>query len=90
MSASENEQIQQIMQRFIDLANTIKDEGIEPRMITVGLMRASCVYSTYVVAGNEGGLNESGVEKVAEAYKQQLAFIQQVKRQADEAGEVEQ
>ena len=82
MSDSENEQLQQIMQRFIDLANVIKDEGIEPRIITVGLMRASCVYSTYVVAGNEGGLNESGVEKVAEAYKQQLAHIQQLKRQA--------
>lgn len=90
MSDSENEQIQQIMQKFIDLANTIKDEGVEPRIITVGLMRASCVYSTYVVAGNEGGLNESGIEKVAEAYKQQLAFIQQLKRQADEADQAPQ
>jgi len=85
MSESENNQIQEVMQKFVDLANGIKDEGIDPRIITVGLMRASGVYSTYVVAGNEGGLNESGIEKVAEAYKQQLAFIQQAKRQANES-----
>lgn len=81
---SENDQVQEAMQKFIDLANGIKDEGVDPRIITTGLMRASCVYSTYVVAGNEGGLNESGIEKVAEAYKQQLAFIQQAKRQAND------
>ena len=86
MSDSENEQIQGVMQKFIDLANSIKDEGIEPRVITVGLMRASCVYSTYVVAGNEGGLNESGVEKVTEAYRQQLSFIQQINQQDSEGG----
>ena len=86
MSDSENEQIQGVMQKFIDLANSIKDEGVEPRVITVGLMRASCVYSTYVVAGNEGGLNESGVEKVTEAYRQQLSFIQQIKQQEGQGG----
>ena len=70
------------MQRFIDLANEIKDEGEEPRVLAVALTRASCVYSTYVIAGNQGGLNESGVEKLTDVYRQQLNEIQILKRQA--------
>ncbi|MEH6516440.1 MAG: DUF3144 domain-containing protein [Halioglobus sp.] len=80
MADSENEIHQAVMQKFIDLANTIKDDGTPPRVISAGLMTASCVYSTYTVAGNGGGLNESGVEKVTDAYRRQLQMIQDARR----------
>ncbi|MAC33074.1 MAG: DUF3144 domain-containing protein [Haliea sp.] len=75
------------MQRFIDLANTMKNEGVPTRVISAGLMTASGVYATYTVAGNSGGLNPSGVDKVAEAYKENLQRIQEAKREEAQAAQ---
>ncbi|QIB67731.1 DUF3144 domain-containing protein [Kineobactrum salinum] len=69
------------MQRFIDTANGMKNEGMPTRVISAALMTASGVYATYTVAGNNGGLNPSGVEKVTAAYKQSLENIQKAKRE---------
>lgn len=88
MTATDQEQHHQCMQRFIDLANTMKNEGVPTRVISAALMTASGVYATYTVAGNNGGLNPSGVDKVTQAYKENLQRIQQAKReQAQEAGQ---
>lgn len=81
MAVSEAENHQQCMQRFIDLANTMKNEGVPTRVISAALMTASGVYTTYTVAGNQGGLNPSGVEKVIQAYRQNLENIQRAKRE---------
>jgi len=49
-------------------------------------MTASGLYATYSVAGNEGGLNASGIDKVTAAFKQNLENVQRAKReQADAA-----
>lgn len=77
---SENEIHQAVMQKFIDLANSIKDEGTPPRVVSAGLITASCIYSTYTIAGNDGGLNESGVDKVVDVYRHQLQMIQDARR----------
>jgi hypothetical protein len=74
MADSENEIHQTVMQKFI------KDEGTPTRVVSASLMTASCVYSTYTVAGNGGGLNESGVDKVTDAYRRQLQMIQDAKQ----------
>ncbi|MDX1733088.1 MAG: DUF3144 domain-containing protein [Halioglobus sp.] len=66
--------------RFIALANEMKDEGIAINVVSGGLMTASGLYATYVVSGNEGGLTESGVDKVAQAYKKELARVQDMKK----------
>jgi ribosomal protein L19 len=42
------------------------------------------------VAGNQGGLNESGVEKLTDVYRQQLNEIQILKRQAADRASGEQ
>jgi len=78
---SEQQQHQQCMQRFVDLANTLKNEGLPTRVISAALMTASGVYTTYTVAGNAGGLNDSGIEKITEAYRQNLQNIQLAKRE---------
>jgi hypothetical protein len=71
----------QCMNRFIDVANTMKDEGIDIQVISHALMSASGVYTTYTLGGNEGGLTESGIEKVSLVYKRELERIQQSKKE---------
>ncbi|NQX87970.1 MAG: DUF3144 domain-containing protein [Halioglobus sp.] len=68
------------MDRFIELANSIKDAGVDTRLISHALMSASSVYTTYAYAGNEGGLTQSGIEKVVAAYQSELERIQELKR----------
>jgi len=71
----------QCISRFIDLANTMKDEGIDIQVISHALMSASGVYTTYTLGGNEGGLTQSGVEKVSLVYKRELERIQKRKKE---------
>jgi hypothetical protein len=44
-------------------------------------MSASAFYATFVAAGNDGGLNPSGVDKVTEAYKATLERVQTYKKE---------
>ena len=80
MTKSEYEMHEKCVDRFVDLANTLKNEGIDIKVISHGLMSASCVYTTYTVSGNEGGLTQSGVEKVIQVYKSELERIQKIKK----------
>ena len=77
------EQHNKATHRFIDMANEMKNEGLPTELISAALMSASGVYATYVAAGetNNGVLQSSGVNKVAEMYHQTLAHIQERKRE---------
>ena len=79
MAKTEDQQYAECMQRFIDFANSMKDEGIETRLVSAGLMSASAIYGTYAFAGNDGRLAPAGVEKMLEAYRQQLEQVQLAK-----------
>lgn len=81
MAKSAEEVHQECMQRFIKLANEMKDEGTTTQVVSSGLMTASAVYATYAMGGNTGLLNEAGVDKVTEAYRHQLEQVQLVKRE---------
>lgn len=71
---------------FIDLANRMVNErGFDRNLISAALMAASGVYATYIAAGNQGFLADKGVEKVAALYKNNLAYIQQRKKEELEA-----
>jgi hypothetical protein len=80
MSNDQGAQHDECMRRFIALANELNDDGVPSNVVSWALMTASGIYATYSVAGNEGGLTEAGVDKVAEAYKKNLANIQSVKK----------
>jgi len=80
MTKSDTEAHQQCVQRFIDLANAIKNEGIDVNIVSGGLMSASALYASYLVGGNSGGLTPSGVDKVAAVYKRELERIQKIKK----------
>ncbi len=84
---SEAEKYQRLVNRFIALANNMKDEGLDPAMVSDAMMFASGIYATYLAAGNTGGLTESGIDKVAERYRQRLTEVQAAKKQGATGGD---
>ena len=70
-----------LSERFIALANEMKNEGKSQQMVNAALMSASGIYATYTAAGNAGGLNSSGVDQVVAVYKANLENVQKLKRQ---------
>lgn len=87
MSDDQAHQHDDCMQRFVDLANTMKDEKVPVSVVSWALMTASGIYATYSVTGNSGGLNPTGIDKVADAYRQNLSNIQALrKNQQDQQG----
>ncbi|MEP4485453.1 MAG: DUF3144 domain-containing protein [Halioglobus sp.] len=77
---SEQDQLHEGINRFIGVANEMKDSGVPIHVVSTAMMRAFCVYATYSVAGNTGGLTESGVEKMAEVFKEELAGVQAARK----------
>jgi hypothetical protein len=82
MSKSDEEQLQECMQKFIEQANGMKEAGLEPRVVSAALMTASAVYATYVFAGNNGRLNAAGVDRLTGGFKEQLQRVQDAKKAA--------
>jgi hypothetical protein len=70
-----------VAERFIALANEIKNEGKPLALVNAALMSASATYGTYAAAGNQGYLKPSGVDRLVETYRAQVANIQEIKRQ---------
>ena len=77
---SDAQKHQHCTERFIEVANDLKNEGYDIQLVSAALMAASGIYATYSVAGNEGGLNPSGVDKVVERYRKNLESVQSIKR----------
>lgn len=84
---SERESHNECTTRFVDLANTLKNEGHDTQLISAALMAASGIYATYLTAGNTGGLQPSGVDKVVMMYRRNLEHIQERKKAEKEAQE---
>ncbi len=73
--------------KFIELANELKNEGYEGQLVSAALMSASGIYTTFITAGNAGGLQPSGVDKVVMMYRRNLEHIQERKKAEREAAE---
>jgi len=71
--------------KFIELANEMNKEGKRGELISAALMAASGIYSTFISAGNTGGLQPSGVDKVVMMYRRNLEHIQERKKAEREA-----
>ena len=78
---SDQDQHLDAMNRFIALANEVKQEGVPTHVVSWAMMTASAVYATYSVSGNTGGLNPSGIEKVVDAYRDCLNQVQEARKQ---------
>jgi len=74
------EEYNELVGRFVRLANGMKDEGKPIEMISAALMSASGIYATFVAAGNEGFLKTGGVNKITEVYRNNLLNVQRVKQ----------
>ena len=73
--------------KFIALANEMNEEGQDPQLISAALMAASGIYASYTIAGNTGGLQPSGVDKVVMMYRRNLEHIQERKKAENDAKE---
>ena len=83
---SEIEQHQQAIKEFIDTANNMKDKGVSIKVVSSAMMTANAVYASYSVAGNEGALTDSGIEKITTAFAEKLAQVREI-RKAEAAAE---
>jgi hypothetical protein len=77
---SDQEIHQYCTNKFIELANQLKKEDINPAMVSGALMTASGVYATYVAAGNSGALEPGGVDKVVAVYRRTLEHHQKIRK----------
>ncbi len=84
---SDRESHDECTRRFIDLANELKNQGHSPQLVSAALMAASGIYATFITAGNSGGLQPSGVDKVVMMYRRNLEYIQERKKAEKEAQE---
>ena len=80
MAKTDAQQHQECMRRFIDLANEMKNEGTGTHIVSAALMSASAIYANYVATGNSGGLTDSGVDKIVDAYRHQMKQVQVAKK----------
>ena len=69
-----------LVDRFITLANELKNEGADPNTVANALMESSGIYATFVSAGNDGYLEPSGVDKMTDAFRQILTRVQDNKK----------
>lgn len=77
---TDQEKHQYCTNKFIELANQLRKEEIDPNLVSGALMTASGVYATYVAAGNKGALEPGGVDKVVDVYRRTLEHHQGVKK----------
>jgi hypothetical protein len=84
MAEKTMQQYNELSERFIALANEMNEEGKDVQVVNAALMSASGIYATYVAAGNEGGLTDTGVEQVTSVYKANLENIQKFKQSISE------
>ena len=80
MTKTESEVIEECLDRFIECANTLKDDGIDPKLVSHAMMCASTVYITYALAGNDGYLADKDQDRVVGVYKNDLQRIQTIKQ----------
>ncbi|MCU7929624.1 MAG: DUF3144 domain-containing protein [Candidatus Thiodiazotropha sp. (ex Codakia rugifera)] len=74
----------ELAERFIALANEIKNEGKPLALVNAALMSASATYGTYAAAGNQGYLKQGGVDRLVDAYRAQVSNIQEIKKRVVE------
>ena len=77
---NDQEQHNYCTNKFIELANELKKEKIDPTLVSGALMTASGIYATYVAAGNDGALEAGGVDKVVAVYRRTLEHHQLTKK----------
>ena len=75
-----DEQILNMVDQFVAVANRLKDEGNNTDLVNTAFMLACGQYATFLAVGNKGYLKESGVRKVAKAYEKNLQLLQNLRK----------
>ena len=77
---SDQDQQMEATNRFISVANELKDSGVPVHVISWSMLTSCAVYSTFSVAGNTGGLNPSGVDKVVDSFRDCMNQVQEARK----------
>lgn len=77
---NEREQHMKAINDFIHFANKMKDDGMEVKVVSSAMLSATAVYASYSVAGNEGALTDSGVEKMKEVFAEKLIQVRDARK----------
>lgn len=85
MSNQEHQQHLIALNRFVEVANELKDQGTGVGVIAAAMLSATSVYNTYVHAGNTGFLQPAGIDKVTDEFRRHLQLVQDQKRKDLEA-----
>ncbi len=84
---NEREQHMKAINDFIHFANKMKDDGIPVKVVSSAMLSATAVYASYAVAGNEGALTDSGVEKMKDVFAEKLVQVRDARQQEAAAKE---
>lgn len=79
-TAKDFAQYQEMIVRFIDLANEMKNGGQPPPAVNAALMLASGFYASYLAVGNEGQLDAKTMDQIAGIYRKNLTSVQKLKK----------
>jgi hypothetical protein len=71
-----------VVERFVRLANEMKNESKGLTTIIAALVSAAATYGSCVAAGNEGYLKPSGVDKLVDANRRHALRVQDLKRES--------
>lgn len=74
--------LQPYVDKFIDVANELSAQGTPHPVISSAFLTACAHYATFVTAGNEGALKESGVSKLTEIFSKELSALQRLRVEA--------
>jgi fatty acid-binding protein DegV len=79
-NSEEIQEFTKLVERFVEVANEMKNEGKRLTTINAALMSASATYGSYIAAGNVGYLQPSGVDKLVDAYRHHALRVQEIKK----------
>ena len=65
---------------FIEMCNTAAQETENPNLVSAALLTAAANYNSYVITGNAGYLNETGIDELTTRFRANLQALQDIKK----------
>lgn len=65
---------------FIEMCNTASQETENPSLVAAALLTAAANYNSFVITGNSGYLNETGIDDLTTRFRANLQALQDIKK----------
>lgn len=70
---------------FIEMCNTASQETENPNLVAAALLTAAANYNSYIIAGNNGYLNEPGIDEICTRFRANVQAVQDIRKAEHEA-----